>query len=306
MNLTVAEDGQQALLCLRHGRFDVVLMDVQMPVMDGIQATQLIRLNPIYADLPIIAMTAHAMVRDQQRCLAAGMNDYITKPFEPSQLFAVLAKWINKQTPQPAAVTTPASAAPMSPARPDAVPQRVEVENCIDFDKGLRRCAKRPELYRKLATRFLSSRRDDASEIRAALEQGNMEAAAMIAHQQISTAGILGADSLSAAARALQLTLMEGPTMDWPHLLEAFDQQLIAVLNALDHHCTNPHEFKTPFLLHHRSGQAPGHLDPDRAALGRQRSTQSLENAGRPPPGRGRRGRVAVHPARQKPARSRE
>ncbi|MDE2593469.1 MAG: response regulator [Burkholderiales bacterium] len=114
MNLTVAEDGQQALLCLRHGHFDAVLMDVQMPVMDGIQATQLIRLNPVYADLPVIAMTAHAMVRDQQRCLAAGMNDYITKPFEPAKLFAVLAKWINKPGQAPAQAS-PSAFVPLAP-----------------------------------------------------------------------------------------------------------------------------------------------------------------------------------------------
>ncbi|HET8871947.1 MAG TPA: response regulator [Aquabacterium sp.] len=223
MNVIVAEDGQQALTVLQHQRFDAVLMDMQMPVMDGLQATQLIRLNPAYRELPIIAMTANALVRDQQRCLNAGMNDHVAKPFNPSTLFEVLLKWIKQGLP-PAEESSPSA------------PSGVEAQASIDFDKGLRRCARRPELYRKLATRFLQSRRDDAEAIRAALQQGNVEAAAMIAHQQISTAGVLGADSLSAAARALQMTLLEGPSIDWPVMLESFDQQLVATLDALERH----------------------------------------------------------------------
>ncbi|HEX5310832.1 hybrid sensor histidine kinase/response regulator [Aquabacterium sp.] len=231
MNVIVAEDGQQALAALQRHRFDVVLMDVQMPVMDGLQATQLIRLNPAHRDLPIIAMTAHAMARDQHRCLSAGMNDYVAKPFEPQSLFDRLAKWIGVSP-----ATDRAEAAQARQASPPQEPSDQPVEVAIDFEKGLRRCARKPHLYRKLATRFLTSRREDAEAIRAALQHGNTEAAAMIAHQQISTAGVLGADSLSAAARALQLTLLEGPSIDWPVMLESFDQQLIATLEALERH----------------------------------------------------------------------
>jgi len=228
MDVTVAEDGQQALLCLRHGHFDAVLMDVQMPVLDGIQATQLIRLNPNYLQLPIIAMTAHAMVRDQQRCLAAGMNDYITKPFAPAELFAVLGRWVGRGTAAP--VHAPTELAPSLPA----LAPPVDVGGGVDFSKGLRLCAKSPQLYRKLVTRYLSTRADDGHEIRSALQLGNVEAAGMIAHQQISSAGILGADNLSAAARDLQMALMQGPALNWPALLDTFDQQLMAVLAALN------------------------------------------------------------------------
>jgi signal transduction histidine kinase len=91
--VTIAENGKEALDRLQEQRFDAVLMDLQMPVMDGYEAARQIRRNPDLATLPIIAVTAHAMVAEQEKCQAAGMNDYITKPFEPWQLFSILAKW---------------------------------------------------------------------------------------------------------------------------------------------------------------------------------------------------------------------
>ncbi len=230
MDLTVVEDGQQAVSLLQKQDFDIVLMDIQMPIMDGLQATALIRQMPQHPSLPIIAMTAHAMVRDQQRCLAAGMNAHVAKPFEPQALFDTLAQWVRQDAAQ--ADPPPASLQPQAGPNPPS-------DSAVDFEKGLRRCARRPALYRKLATRFLQSRRDDAQAILTALQQGQTESAAMIAHQQISSAGVLGADSLSAAAKALQLTLLEGPTLDWPVMLEAFDQQLAATLDALERHISD-------------------------------------------------------------------
>ncbi|RTL31710.1 MAG: response regulator [Burkholderiales bacterium] len=93
VKLTMVANGQEALDTLQRQSFEMVLTDVQMPVMDGYETTRRIRANPAWAQLPIIAMTAHAMVRDRERCLAVGMNDYVSKPFDPNELFAVLAKW---------------------------------------------------------------------------------------------------------------------------------------------------------------------------------------------------------------------
>jgi PAS domain S-box-containing protein len=91
--VTVVENGAAAIDALAAGGFDAILMDVQMPIMDGFETTRRIRSNPQLAGLPIIAMTAHAMSKDREECLRAGMNDYIAKPFDPDQLFRVLAKW---------------------------------------------------------------------------------------------------------------------------------------------------------------------------------------------------------------------
>jgi two-component system sensor histidine kinase/response regulator len=90
----VAENGQVALDCLAQASYDLVLMDMQMPVMDGITATTAIRRTARLRGLPIVAVTANVMPQDRQRCMAAGMNDFLAKPIEPEQLNHVLRKWI--------------------------------------------------------------------------------------------------------------------------------------------------------------------------------------------------------------------
>jgi PAS domain S-box-containing protein len=93
----LADNGKESLERLAEQSFDVVLMDVQMPVMDGYEATRHIRAQPQFASLPVIAMTANAMTGDAQRCIDAGMNDHVSKPVDPDQLFAVLKKWVKRQ-----------------------------------------------------------------------------------------------------------------------------------------------------------------------------------------------------------------
>src|SRR6185437_7237860 len=92
----LAENGEVALRMIADNDYDVVLMDMQMPVMDGIEATRIIRSNPRYESLPIIAMTANAMASDRMLCLEAGMNDHIAKPIDPDQLFGVLLRWLRR------------------------------------------------------------------------------------------------------------------------------------------------------------------------------------------------------------------
>ena len=99
VKLSLADNGAAALDILKQQVFDLVLMDVQMPVLDGLEATRLLRRDPRLADMPVIAMTAHAMNRDREECLQAGMNDFVSKPFEPAALFEVLARWRKKGTP---------------------------------------------------------------------------------------------------------------------------------------------------------------------------------------------------------------
>jgi two-component system sensor histidine kinase/response regulator len=98
--VAVAGDGRQALERIRSENYDLVLMDIQMPVMDGLTATEEIRRDPRFADLPIVAMTAHAMTQDRERSLIAGMNDHICKPLDIVELFRCLAKWIKSRPDQ--------------------------------------------------------------------------------------------------------------------------------------------------------------------------------------------------------------
>jgi two-component system sensor histidine kinase/response regulator len=98
-HVDVANDGQQAIDRLEQAQtpYDFVLMDMQMPVMDGVTATRRLRQNPRFADLPIIAMTANVMEEDKKRCLDAGMNDHIGKPIEPEELQATLLRWARRK-----------------------------------------------------------------------------------------------------------------------------------------------------------------------------------------------------------------
>ncbi|RZA22844.1 MAG: response regulator, partial [Lysobacteraceae bacterium] len=110
----LAEHGQQGVEMVRKHSYDLVLMDMQMPVMDGVSATALIRRDAACNGLPIVAMTANAMARDRERCMNAGMNDFVTKPIDPDALCAVLLKWIEPK------VAAPASGADTAPATPTA------------------------------------------------------------------------------------------------------------------------------------------------------------------------------------------
>jgi two-component system, sensor histidine kinase and response regulator len=206
MQVSAASNGAEALELLARQPFDIALMDVQMPVMDGCQVTEKIRQQPRFSALPIIAMTAHAMARDRDKCLGAGMNDYITKPVDPAELFKVLAKWLPPvHEPQ----TLPG-------ASPEAAPAGVS------FELGLQRCMGRRELHERVLHRFLETRSDDAREIQAAFARHDSERISSIAHAEISTAGAIGAQGLADAARAIEIALDEGAPDRMPDLIEAF------------------------------------------------------------------------------------
>jgi PAS domain S-box-containing protein len=195
MVVTVAGDGEEALAALAQQRPDAVLMDVQMPGMDGYEVARRIRAVPAWAGLPIIAMTAHAMPRDRERCLAAGMDDFVSKPFDPADLFGVLTRHLLPA--QPAAVPAPGAPA---------------AGGGLSIAEGLRRCMGKADLYRRIAGRFLESRLPAADEVRERLDAGRPVEAARVAHTLISSAGTLGAPRLSELARQLQ------------HVLDAQDQ----------------------------------------------------------------------------------
>ncbi len=112
LEVTLAGNGLEAVDCVRRERFDAVLMDMQMPEMDGLQATRVIRSLPQGAQLPIIAMTAAAMDEDRQECLAAGMNAHVSKPIEPRELARVLLAWVAPRATAPAPSPGPAARSP--------------------------------------------------------------------------------------------------------------------------------------------------------------------------------------------------
>jgi CheY-like chemotaxis protein/HPt (histidine-containing phosphotransfer) domain-containing protein len=190
-----AENGVEGVRAVLEETFDAVLMDVQMPRMDGYTATRLIRANPGLANLPIIALTANAMQGDRDAAFDAGMNDYITKPVDPDRALATLARWIK---PMAEGGQYPAAA---EPVRPRAA--------LIDRTGGLRRVGGNQALYEKILGRFSEDATQFNTKFAALWEEGDREAATRLAHSLKSNAGTIGADEVQRRAAALEVYCRE-------------------------------------------------------------------------------------------------
>jgi CheY-like chemotaxis protein/HPt (histidine-containing phosphotransfer) domain-containing protein len=224
VEVTVVGNGQEALEKLRLRTFDAVLMDLQMPVMDGYEATRQLRADPTFAGLPILAMTAHAMTQERERCNALGMNDYITKPIDPDELASTLAKWVRpaeRQETPPAILESP----PNSP--------RVLELAGISWEEGKAHFGGMTALYENLLGRFLEKETKVARGIRNALAEGEPGSAERLAHSMISAAGFIGAKDLAATAKALQDAIHNGPGKSVPSLVAQFEADLAKVLGGL-------------------------------------------------------------------------
>ncbi|HEX5681123.1 MAG TPA: response regulator, partial [Desulfobacterales bacterium] len=225
LKVMVANNGQEALDLVRANAFDAVLMDVQMPVMDGYTATQKIReleagswkleagyssasassLKPRASSLPIIAMTAHAMAGDHEKSVAAGMNDHVTKPIDPVQLFGTLAKWIGPR--EGAQKSTEAAPGPTGPqGKEPALPEQALPEALPEFDlaEGLQRLMGNRALYRKLLVNFATQYAHAAADIRTALDAADFDRAHGLVHAIKGVAGNLAAKDLQAQSVPLE------------------------------------------------------------------------------------------------------
>ena len=183
----VAEDGARALEILGNARYDAILMDCQMPRMDGFAATRAIRLaEQGGARTPIVALTANAMEGDREACLAAGMDDYLPKPFDRDQLGTVLARWLPK---------TPAGA-------DEPVPEVLD-ETVLDGIRALNR-ARGDVIVARVVSAYLATAPGQIEEIRASLDGGDVEALRFVAHALKSSSGNVGARGLRELARGLE------------------------------------------------------------------------------------------------------
>jgi PAS domain S-box-containing protein len=265
LKVTLANNGQEAVEAVKSFRFDAVLMDVQMPVMDGYAATRRIRKwefgmrneeggmrnkndeksdtgdqEPVTRDqgpVPIIAMTAHAMAGDEEKSFEAGMNDHITKPIDPDQLFATLQKWI--QAAEPGAATRQVEVTTSRPGSEPGVAEKKGLPDALpgfDLAAGLKRLMGNQTLYRKLLVDFGSKYKSAAGEIRNALSDGDLDLVHSLVHNLKGMAGNLAANELQSAAKALE-KLVKGTT-DESDLekkrRQAFDGLEIALNQALE------------------------------------------------------------------------
>ena len=220
----VAGNGREAVDRLSGGAvppsYDVVLMDLQMPVMDGYQATAKIRSDARFAALPIYAMTAHATLEERELCLERGMNGHISKPIEPARLFETLSKVARR-----ALVGLVACA----PARaPGAASVDLPPVDGLDAADGLRRLGGNNKLYVKLLCQFAREQEGAVGQIRAALAAGDAECATRLAHTLKGVAGNLGAGPVQAAAAAVEKRLRDG---DAAKTIDTALEQLAEILD---------------------------------------------------------------------------
>lgn len=199
-----AANGREALDRLAREGIDLVLMDIQMPVLDGLETTRLIRSDARLRALPVIAMTAHAMSGSREQSLGAGMNDHLTKPIDPDALYAVLLKWVTPRSPAPGLV--PALQRPTSETPLPAL-------DGVDTVRGLANHMGRMGLYRRILEGFRLQFGDAASSLADAVERQDLEQARRFAHSLKSAAATIGASQVSMHARELEQQLQRG---QWP------------------------------------------------------------------------------------------
>ncbi len=280
--VSIATNGEEAVRAVKEKDFKVVLMDVQMPVMDGYEATRRIRkwesgkensefgmgnaekelkaqspkleakkelkdqdskLNGKDSDLnsalrlppsafkglPIIAMTAFVMAGDQERCLEAGMNDYVPKPIEPEKLFSTLIKWI-----KPGQRVIPDHlVAKTDQESPEDEGPPLSDQPGISVKSGLTKVDGNRKLYRKLLSKFRRNYLDVANDIASALDVDDPETASRLAHTVKGVAGNIGAQDLHLAAAELEAALRQARTENISGLLDAFSGSLDLVLNSI-------------------------------------------------------------------------
>ena len=249
----LAADGLQAVNLVKQKthKFDCVLMDIQMPVMDGLEATRQIRALPEFADLPVIAITANAMKEDRLHCLAAGMNDFISKPFAPDLLYATLLRWIeraptdNDINPDPSTRGDNTNDIHLNSATNMNARQQIDaipIEPSIDLNVLAKLVGNSAEKIGKFALKFLDSAKRTLDEILEAQAAQNLTALSAYGHRLKSSARTVGA--LQFGELCHQLEKLPSADTDSLSMADQLISQLQAMLLQIEadiHHFLNPH-----------------------------------------------------------------
>jgi len=205
LSVDTAENGRVAVEKIQANGYELILMDVQMPEMDGLEATRTIRAQPCFAPLPILAMTANAFEEDRQACLAAGMNDFIAKPVIPSALYATLLRWLSDQD---CPLTT------SDDSTNAIIPGLLESIRGLDARLGLAVVRNDSTKYRKLLQMFAGAHSDDMKRVQEHLISGDSLAAQRLIHDLKGVAATLGAREISASAAKVEQALLKNATLD--------------------------------------------------------------------------------------------
>ena len=262
--LDTVENGLEALQAVQKQNYDAVLMDIQMPVMDGFEATQQIRaLGEAYSELPIIAMTAHALSGDREKSLTAGMNEHVTKPFNPEVLFQVLSQWIKPGE-------KPAKEENNSDNRPD-IDSLPELPG-INLAAGLQRIRGNWVAYKRILKGFRQKQSSTVDVIEEQLKQGLLEEAARLAHTLKGSSGNIGAEVLFQQATSMEAACRSNDKTEalaGIENLRAAQQEVMAGLSVLEKEKTSSNETNPisqnigPDALHVLLKQMEDYLETD-------------------------------------------
>jgi two-component system, sensor histidine kinase and response regulator len=231
LEVDLAADGLLAVNLARHNAYELILMDMQMPHMDGIEAAMQIKQLPGYEKVPILAMTANAFAEDRQACLDAGMVEHVAKPVDPDLLYAALQRWLPERT-------TPGELPVSKPVIAQSEPFELHRHALagireLDMTAGLRVVRGKWSTYLRVLGLFVDGHANDAKKLRALVENGRFKEAESIAHALKGTAGNIGATSISLLAESMQTALQKTVVDDTSSLLTAMEIELSDLVSRL-------------------------------------------------------------------------
>jgi len=234
LQVSIANNGQEAVEAIKIQHFDLIFMDLQMPVMDGFEATAIIRQDKNYQAIPIIAMTAHAMQGDREKCLQAQMDDYLTKPIDVDKFFAMLEKWLGSATPDTNKKPIGQNVLENTDAKANKPLQSTLSQVAsINLEKALERVRGKQDLLLRLLINFKNQKADIAKKITHAMQQNDLDSAKALVHSLKGEAGTLEATTLFVAAKNLEQQLMLQDHNQQQVFLTAVTQNLEIVLKDI-------------------------------------------------------------------------
>ncbi len=272
LEVVTAVNGLEAVSLAAQEQFDGILMDLQMPVMDGLTAAREIRKGPAASNLAILAMTANAMDADRQECLSAGMNDHIAKPIKPAILYETLARWLRPDVDIAAYSNGAKSSAPIASGSPEGSP----TFEGVDIQAGLSSVNNDWKLYMKLLHNFQNRHKGILDEIQAELARGNPDAAQRIAHTIKGIAGTIGAKRLSDISFKLESAIKNSSGDSIPHLMDRFSAEIEYVTKGLGEFIGNRTARQTEAL--EGSGELENRSDKELSSSRIEAQFQKLSN----------------------------